>query len=97
MPEHAPGFGQASPELWRDLIRQGTFSYVVFERGGAFNGRGSVFDASVIAALEQSGRYQLVARFPSRVTWGNSIMPPPFRGELPAYAVVATEVWARVS
>jgi hypothetical protein len=92
MPEHAPGFGQASPELWRDLIRQGTSSYVVFERGGAFNGRGSVFDASVIATLEQSGQYQRVARFPSPVTWGNSILPAPFQGELRAYAVVSTEV-----
>ena len=90
------GWQLASPELWRDLIRQGTFSYVVFERGGAFNGRGSVFDASVIEVLEQSGRYQLVARFPSPVTWGNSILPPPFRGELRAYDVVPTEVWARV-
>jgi hypothetical protein len=84
-----------TPELWRDLIGQGAFSYIVFERGGAFSGKGSIFDDSVIQALEQSGRYRLVATFPSRVTWGNSILPPPFQGQLRSYSTVNTEVWAR--
>jgi 4-amino-4-deoxy-L-arabinose transferase-like glycosyltransferase len=84
-----------TPELWRDLIRQGTFSYIVLERGGAFNGKGSIFDDSVIETLEQSGRYRLVATFPSYVTWGNSVMPPPFSGQLRSYSTVNTEVWAR--
>jgi hypothetical protein len=85
----------ATPELWRDFINQGRFSYVVLERGGAFNGSGSVFDKSVLEAVEQSGRYERVASFPSRVTWGNSILPPPFRGQLRAYDTVPVEIWAR--
>jgi len=86
----------ATPALWRSLIEQGTFSYVVFERGGAFNGYGSVFDSSVVQSVEQSGRYRLVASFPSAVTWGNSILPPPFRGQLAAFSEVQTEIWQRV-
>jgi hypothetical protein len=84
-----------TPELWRDLIRQGAFSYVIFERGGAFSGKGSIFDDSVIETLEESGRYRLVATFPSYVTWGNSVLPPPFDGQLRSYSTVNTEVWAR--
>jgi hypothetical protein len=86
----------ATSELWRTLIEQGTFSYVVFERGGAFNGYGSVFDSGVVQTVEQSGRYRLVASFPSTVTWGNSILPPPFRGQLAAFGEVQTEIWQRV-
>jgi hypothetical protein len=84
-----------TPELWRDLIRHGAFSYVVFERGGAFSGIGSIFNDSVIETLENSGRYRLIATFPSYVTWGNSVLPPPFDGQLRSYSTVNTEVWAR--
>lgn len=87
---------KATPELWRSLISQGAFGYVVFERGGAFSGEGSVFDSSVINAVEQSGQYRLIKTFRSRVTWGNSILPPPFRGELQPYGVVQTEIWERI-
>lgn len=86
----------ATPELWRNLLQDGTFSYVSFERGGAFNGKDSIFDASVIQTIEQSGRYRRVASFPSSVTWGNSILPPPFSGQLAAYSNVQTEIWQRI-
>lgn len=84
-----------TPALWRDLIRQGAFSYIVFERGSAFSGKGSIFDDDVIEAVELSGRYRLVATFPSHVTWGNSVLPPPFRGQLRSYDSVSTEIWTR--
>jgi hypothetical protein len=86
----------ATPATWRTLIHQGTFSYVVLERGGAFNGAGSVFDASVMQEVQQSGRYRLAESFPSIVSWGNSILPPPFHGQLNAFSTVDTEIWERI-
>ncbi|MGE0544040.1 MAG: ArnT family glycosyltransferase [Dehalococcoidia bacterium] len=85
----------ALPETWVTLIERGTFSYIVFERGGSFSGLGAAFDQSVMESVEDSNQYQLVANFRSRVSWGNSIPPPPFRAQLPAYDVVHTEIWAR--
>jgi hypothetical protein len=87
---------QATPATWRALIQQGTFSFIVFEEGGAFSGAGSVFDASVIEAVRESGRYRLVGEFRSNVTWGNAILFP-FQGQLQHYSVVPTEVWVRTS
>ncbi len=85
----------ADSKMWQDLINKGTFSYIVYEKGGAFNGEFTVFDQDVVKAIEQSGRYEKVVEFDSFTSWGNAIMIPPFKGRLKAYNYVTTEIWER--
>ncbi len=76
-------------------IYAGTYPYIIYEEGGMFSGDTAVFDQEVIDTVQTSGRYELVGKFLSFVTWGNAILPPEFRGNLPAYSDVTILVWKR--
>jgi hypothetical protein len=76
-------------------VYSGVYPYIVYEEGGMFNGKGAVFNDDVIRAVQTSGRYQLVAEFPSFVTWGNAVLPPEFSGSLQPNSSVTILVWRR--
>jgi Dolichyl-phosphate-mannose-protein mannosyltransferase len=83
----------ATPQTWTGLVDTGTFRYIVLEQGGAFNGPGSIITQSV--AADVSARYRLVASFPSRVTWGNAVLPT--HRQLSPNATVTTQIFERIS